>query len=312
MSRNFCAGCGNTLPVHARFCAVCGTQVNPGSNNTCQNCGTPHASPALFCKNCGFRFGTKDLSSPERTTCRICGSLIPETALYCYKCGEKVIGNGNNGLCDIKKETASENNQQESKTETETAEKPSDIYPGTHPSEKKTYKTKKPKSGNKIKITVFILASATVFCLIIFVLYTDGLQQFPFGKPKPYDPEASVYAADMVDWQNSPDLKKEQNAIAKRQRELISFLKKSNIDKAVKYLQPDIQSEWQKRMNENPEDAAVLADVLSTAEMTFLGRENTIKDNPRSRTASFSVVYEQNIFLITWIKSNGTWYLYEF
>lgn len=55
-----------------------------------------------------------------------------------------------------------------------------------------------------------------------------------------------------------------------------------------------------------------MAEVLSGAEMAFLGTENNAEDDPRSRTATYIVEYEGYAYYVTWIKQGKTWYLYEF
>lgn len=240
------------------------------------------------------------LSDGERV-CSFCGSQIPPSSVFCTACGSKIP------TAETEKPIKNDN----SKT---SAEGYTDHNPAFRVKEKaalyppKTIKSR-PVRRFPILIITIILGAAVVFAGI-YTAYLNGLLKNPFSKQIPFDPDSSVYNS--ADWENSPDLKKEQDAIVKRQRELISNLEKNNIKKAVKYFFPDIQSEWQKKLEDDPDGTAVLAEVLATAEMTFLGQDNKVKEDPRGRAASFLVKYDQKGFFITWIKYEGVWYLYDF
>jgi len=349
MSKYFCTECGQTLSLNTNFCSGCGKKTHQekpqsAAQNICRHCGMQHSPTAVFCMGCGQKIINPESPSSEQNSCVNCGQQNSPTVVFCVGCG-KNISKG-----DLKKqvfdktetkttgETTSideitpdeDDNKTANKNKTFTEERISPttesitiiskVEPSNTVSNNNTnaiYNNAQPMIDVKhtrcfFKRPVIITLVVLVVFLGAFTAYLNGWLKNPFNKPIPYDPETSVYAADMGDWQNYPDLKKEQDAIAKRQDKLISDLEKGNIEKAVKYFYPDYQSGWQKQMEDNPESTTALAAVLSTAEMTFLGKDDMPKENPRSCTATFLVKYEQSGFYITWIKSDGTWYLYDF
>ncbi|MHB1152883.1 MAG: zinc ribbon domain-containing protein [Eubacteriales bacterium] len=339
---NFCIGCGKKTHIGEM-------QLSTESKNICNNCGMPHSATAVFCKNCGLNINKQESLFYNRNVCAYCGMQQSATAVFCISCGSKLRESENNRESDeISVKKAEEDitiyelpspsevnkkslitdisetlNKKEISPTTESTATISEVEPLNTVLNNNTNNTtdilNDPHPMTDIKyvrrlLKRPIIISLTVLVVLISVLtaYLNGWLSNPFNKQIPYDPEASVYAADMGDWQSSPDLKKEQDAIAKRQRELISSLEKDNIKKAVKYFYPEYQPTWQKQMEDDPEGTVALAAVLSTEEMTFLGKPNELKDDPRSRTATFAVKFEQSGFYITWIKYDGTWYLYDF
>ncbi len=337
MGKNFCTECGHTLSLNTNFCSGCGNKIHPEepqlletAKNICINCGIQHSPSAVFCVSCGkkitreeFNYKNINIEEPETTE-----EHTPTDDIHplIYNISSKetdknLITNDDENEKFILEKTVSPI----SETSTDIISdfksdkvEPSDIYANVNTkSEPLILPETQPIANGKnnrrsIKRTFIITLTILVVFLGVLTAYLNGWHKNPFNKQIPYDPEASVYSADMGDWQNSPDLKKEQDAIAKRQRELISSLEKDNIKKAVKYFYPEYQPTWQKQMEDDPEGTATLAAVLSTAEMTFLGKPNELKDDPRSRTATFVVEFEQSGFYITWIKYDGTWYLYDF
>jgi hypothetical protein len=120
-----------------------------------------------------------------------------------------------------------------------------------------------------------------------------------------------VYEEDHGDWQRYPDLDKETKAIAKRQEKCIEALLEGNVADASNFFVPEKQEEWRSLMKDDAEGMQTLAQVLATAQISFLGPDKEMKDDPRGRIAAFTVVHQAQQFEIIWLKYDGTWYLYE-
>ena len=77
-----CAKCGADLPLHAKFCLLCGEQVKPIIPNqiVCPSCGKPTPT-GKFCIECGTALVQK---------CPNCGSDLPAGSKFCPECGEKL------------------------------------------------------------------------------------------------------------------------------------------------------------------------------------------------------------------------------
>lgn len=318
MSKNFCTGCGQTLSINTNFCSGCGKKINPeklqsAAQNSCINCGHQNSPTAVFCVGCGKNISKGNLKTQvfEKTEAKTTEETTSINEITPDEDDNKIT-NKNKTFTEERISPATESIAITSIAEPlyTVSNINSNGITGivNEPQPMINVKHARRFFNRPVIITLVVLA---VF-LSAFTAYLNGWLKNPFNKPIPYDPETSVYAADMGDWQNYPDLKKEQDAIAKRQDKLISDLEKGDIEKAIKYFYPDYQSDWQKQMESNPEGMTTLAAVLSTAEMTFLGKDDMPKENPRSCTATFLVEYEQSGFYITWIKSDGTWYLYDF
>lgn len=134
---------------------------------------------------------------------------------------------------------------------------------------------------------------------------TDGRQ------PEPYDFE-EIYASDTGAWRSYPDRPAEEAAIAARRRDLARALRAGDVDAAADFVVPEDKDTWEARTRSEPALAVALADALDTAEMSFLGVQPDIPDDPRSRTAGFVVTSGRRSFEIVWIKLDGTWYLYRY
>ena len=52
-----CSGCGQVLPLQAKFCYACGTKVEHQKSGYCIECGEMLPENARFCANCGTRRG---------------------------------------------------------------------------------------------------------------------------------------------------------------------------------------------------------------------------------------------------------------
>jgi|GEM_PF-3818587 len=155
--------------------------------------------------------------------------------------------------------------------------------------------------------------AAAVALAVAAVLWL-GWPGNPFAddrQPEPYDFE-EIYSSDTGDWQRYPDRPAEEAAIAARQRDLVRALRAGDLDAAARYVVPEDQEAWIARTRAEPALAGTLADALDTAEMSFLGVEPDIPDDPRSRTAGFVVTSGRRSFEVMWVKLDGAWYLYRY
>jgi len=75
-----CPKCHSQVPLNARFCNNCGTQLVVG--NKCAHCGKDLPPEAKFCPVCGKPAGGE-------ITCAKCGAKLPGGAKFCTECGEK-------------------------------------------------------------------------------------------------------------------------------------------------------------------------------------------------------------------------------
>jgi membrane protease subunit (stomatin/prohibitin family) len=75
-----CPKCHSQVPLNARFCNHCGTQLVVV--NKCSQCGKDLPPEAKFCPVCGKTVG-------EPTTCPKCGAKLPNGTKFCTECGEK-------------------------------------------------------------------------------------------------------------------------------------------------------------------------------------------------------------------------------
>lgn len=53
----FCAGCGHSLKVGAKFCEDCGQPVQVKQGVNCSQCGQHYDNPVKFCAQCGTKVG---------------------------------------------------------------------------------------------------------------------------------------------------------------------------------------------------------------------------------------------------------------
>ena len=75
-----CPKCHAQVPVNARFCNNCGSQLVVVSK--CAHCGKNLSPEDKFCPLCGKPVG-------EEHACPKCGAKLPEGAKFCTECGEK-------------------------------------------------------------------------------------------------------------------------------------------------------------------------------------------------------------------------------
>jgi len=76
-----CPKCHSQVPVNARFCNNCGSQLVVV--NKCAHCGKNLSPEDKFCPICGKPVG-------QEHTCPKCKAKLPEGAKFCTECGEKV------------------------------------------------------------------------------------------------------------------------------------------------------------------------------------------------------------------------------
>lgn len=76
-----CHKCQGKVPVNARFCPNCGSQMVVELR--CPKCSRVLPAEAKFCMHCGAQI------TKEETMCKKCGSQLPEGAKFCTKCGEQ-------------------------------------------------------------------------------------------------------------------------------------------------------------------------------------------------------------------------------
>ena len=157
------------------------------------------------------------------------------------------------------------------------------------------------------------LGGVALFAIILLVAGVAGWLPLPWGqgaKVEAYDDQA-VYTEDNGDWQNYPELGKEQKALAKQQEKCIKALESGDAHEAASYFFPEKQERWEKMRAEDQAGMKELAQVLATSQLIFLGPDSPGKDDPRGRIASFTVAYQGHAFEIVWLKYENTWYLYE-
>lgn len=234
--------------------------------------------------------------------CTECGHPLSENANYCPGCGRKITRQESSRPVKTQGADTSPVEEYNSESAVQQSENA-----GFNAAGKTKRKSALPKKSRKI-----IIISICAVLLLAGILLTLILNRESIFNSSDEDLEKTLYAPELYDWTSYPDLGKEQKAIEKRQKNLIENLEKGNIDKAVANLYPEIQDTWKTLFENDPEGAAALAEVLSGAEMAFLGTENNAEDDPRSRTATYIVEYEGYAYYVTWIKQGKTWYLYEF
>jgi membrane protease subunit (stomatin/prohibitin family) len=77
-----CPKCHIPMPLDARFCPSCGTQIV--KVNKCLHCGKDLPLEANFCMVCGTKVEKPNLA------CAKCGTKTLPGATYCNQCGEKL------------------------------------------------------------------------------------------------------------------------------------------------------------------------------------------------------------------------------
>jgi ribosomal protein L40E len=95
-----CKNCNLSIPDHAVFCPLCGTETGVNiagkpESKKCPQCGAENPLEAKFCRVDGWRFlsaeiETKpdaDQTSGGERRCPTCGTLNPSTARFCRKDG---------------------------------------------------------------------------------------------------------------------------------------------------------------------------------------------------------------------------------
>jgi ribosomal protein L40E len=99
-----CKNCNISVPEHAAFCPVCGTEtgrtiVNEHVTKNCPQCGAENPLHAKFCRVDGWRFPSIVMESKpevERASegelrCPVCGTLHPATARFCRMDGSPLM-----------------------------------------------------------------------------------------------------------------------------------------------------------------------------------------------------------------------------
>lgn len=120
----YCQKCNAEIPVHSRFCNVCGAKIESSSNkgNTmnlfaCSKCGAPLEKDQVFCTNCGTKvsifineekiennnmdycehddhekiyYKEEETGIPAQITCMECGAEIEPGQIFCTQCGTKL------------------------------------------------------------------------------------------------------------------------------------------------------------------------------------------------------------------------------
>jgi hypothetical protein len=170
------------------------------------------------------------------------------------------------------------------------------------------------RRGRLLWVGCLSAAGAAALALAVAAVLWLGWPGNPFAadrQPEPYDFE-EIYSSDTGDWRRYPDRPAEEAAIAARQRELVQALRGGDLEAAARFVVPEDREVWTSRTRARPALAVALADALDTAEMSFLGAEPDIPDDPRSRTAAFVVTSGRRSFEVVWVKLDGAWYLYRF
>jgi hypothetical protein len=170
------------------------------------------------------------------------------------------------------------------------------------------------RRGPLLWVGCFLGCGVVVLALAVAAAFWLGWLNSPFTngrQPEAYDFEA-IYASDTGEWRRYPDRPAEEAAIAARQRELIRALRAGDLETAARFVVPEDREVWTARTRARPALTAALADALDTAEMSFLGVQPDIPDDPRSRTAGFVVTSGGHSFEIMWVKLDGAWYLYRY
>jgi hypothetical protein len=181
-----------------------------------------------------------------------------------------------------------------------------------HPPALPTAPARKRPRGRLLSVCLVASGAAAVALVLATVIWL-GRAGSPFAgdrQPEPYDFE-DIYTSDTGDWRSYPDRPAEEAAIAGRQRELVRALRAGDVEAAAQFVDPEEREIWTSQTRANPALAATLADALDTAELSFLGVEINIPDDPRTRTAAFVVTSGRRSFEVMWIKLDGVWYLYR-
>jgi ribosomal protein L40E len=93
-----CKNCNVSIPDHAAFCPLCGTEksVNTAGkteSKKCLQCGAENPLEAKFCRVDGWRFPAVEVETKpavDQTSeirCPTCGTLNPSTSRFCRKDG---------------------------------------------------------------------------------------------------------------------------------------------------------------------------------------------------------------------------------
>lgn len=77
-----CHKCKGNVPLNARFCPNCGSQMVVELR--CPKCNRVLPAEAKFCMHCGVKIFKGDTKCPK------CGSTLTEGSKFCIKCGEKL------------------------------------------------------------------------------------------------------------------------------------------------------------------------------------------------------------------------------
>jgi membrane protease subunit (stomatin/prohibitin family) len=78
-----CPSCGGQNPEGNKFCAQCGSSLQP-KGTKCPSCGAENPPSNKFCGNCGKSM------APSAVICPKCGSANQQGLKFCGNCGEKL------------------------------------------------------------------------------------------------------------------------------------------------------------------------------------------------------------------------------
>lgn len=94
-----CKVCGKNNEEDAKYCCVCGAELEENDTLKCSNCGNVNPKGAVFCGKCGAKIGATQTSEDHKdlgTVCKICGTENIVGTKFCSVCGSQLTSSYGN------------------------------------------------------------------------------------------------------------------------------------------------------------------------------------------------------------------------
>ena len=124
--------------------------------------------------------------------------------------------------------------------------------------------------------------------------------------------DSDLLGTDEYDWQKTPDLQAEKQAIGQRQADFRQAMDRKDIPGATALISEDRRDVYATLFASNPDAMPSFGALFESAQITFLSPPAEPEQDVTLRTAEYALDLDGFTFYVRWMKDGDTWFLADF